>query len=1134
MTFVLTDVVGSTQLWQDAPEAMEEALTAHDKLVTDAVESQGGVVLKARGEGDSTFSVFARASDGLRAAYLAQVALTRHEWPEAATLRVRFAVHTGEAAEKDGDYLGTTVNRAARLRSVCESGEVLVSAATAQVVADHLPLDTSLRPLGAIRLRDLDRAEDACVLVGPGLLEPGTGARGETAVGILAGSGVSKRERDVLDALGERLTNLEIAERLSVSERTVESHVSSLLRKLGAANRVELAALAKEARAAETTELPPMLMMSAQRSKCVGRQEERERLLECWDRASSGQTVFALVTGEAGIGKTRLAAELATEVYRRGGRVVLGASSDGAQMPYQPFVEALEAVVAATPESQLRSDLRGHLPTLSRLFPGAARFGVPGSRDTDPLSERGEAQSALTALVIHTARRHPLMLVLEDMHWASAPTRDAALRLVRDGGTAPLLVVVTTRDTVPELDSALTSWLAAAARLPGCDFINLTGLDLDATADLLAGIGGRVDPAVALRDTGGNPLFLREVAAGGTGVSPTLRDFLANRYARLDAADLDVVDTAAVLGESFRADHLAAATQRSRDEVIDALERAADAGLVEAVARQPGRYAFVHALFRDNCYHALSAGRQLRLHARVTEALRPFASDPTVLPELARHACIAAPIGDAASAVDLARRAGDASLREGDMPQAALQFGRALDVIDLTPEADEHLRLALMVRLGEASMPEGIEASHAILRDALRLARRLGDAAAFADAVCSMPYGEGSVSPGLDDPTFIGLCEEALAGLGDTHGRWRARLLSVLAVHLALGSQPERGQALGREAVSVAREAGEPIGLAHALLSLQYALGSFDVAERRETMEEALSIARQHGADVLALRAAGRLADIARTCGDLDAYRRWQELARGGGRPQRYIGFQADVIDALLEGDLAVASTHNRLDRIPAVQVGGEHLYWGSAFIIIEMWKGRPHVEAIEPFASRAGFDGKIGMAMLAFSHVLAGGLVAASQLVADAHEKQFETQRWHQSAALGLAFWAEVAFGVDDASAAAELSAVLAPLAGQIADAGGAIWCSVDLARALLAATVGDLDQAEAIVTGAITASRARRNPLLLARELLVLAMIQSRLGREGVGDLVAEALEIGDPRRANLIRMDAARYGLVAEPAL
>jgi hypothetical protein len=468
------------------------------------------------------------------------------------------------------------------------------------------------------------------------------------------------------------------------------------------------------------------------------------------------------------------------------------------------------------------------------------------------------------------------------------------------------------------------------------------------------------------------------------------------------------------------------------------------------------------------------------------------------------------------------------------MSQAALQFERALDVIDLTPEADEHLRLALMIRLGEATLPEGIERSHAILRDALRLARRLGDAAAFADAVCSMPSGDGSVTPGLDDPTFIGLCEEALAGLGDSHLAWRARLLSALAVHLALGSQPERGQALGREAVAVAREAGDPIGLAHALLSLQYALGSFDVAERRETTEEALSIARQHGADVLAFSAAGRLADIARTCGDLDTCRRWQELARNAGPAESHRDFQAEVIDAILEGDLARASAHNRLPRPTVYASGAEHLFWGSAAVVIELWKGRTHVDEIRPFASRPGFDGKNAMAMLAFSHVVAGQPVAASQLVADAHQQQFEARRWHQSAAVGLAFWAEAAFGVDDASAADELRTVLEPLAGQIADAGGAIWCSVDLARALLAATLGDLDQAEAIVTGAIAASRARRTPLLLARELLVLAMIRSRLGCEGVGALVTEALEICDERRANLIRMDAARYGLVAEPAL
>ena len=123
---------------------------------------------------------------------------------------------------------------------------MIVSSATAQLAVDHLPLDTSFEALGPIRLRDLERAEDACVLVGPGLVESGGGVRGDVAVDVLAEAGVTRRERDVLGAIGERQTNSEIAALLSVSERTVESHVSALLRKLGAANRLELASIAKQ------------------------------------------------------------------------------------------------------------------------------------------------------------------------------------------------------------------------------------------------------------------------------------------------------------------------------------------------------------------------------------------------------------------------------------------------------------------------------------------------------------------------------------------------------------------------------------------------------------------------------------------------------------------------------------------------------------------------------------------------------------------------------------------------------------------------------------------------------------------------------------------------------------------------
>jgi class 3 adenylate cyclase len=118
VTFVLSDVVGSTRLWHDAPEAMDRAIARHAEIVAACVGAHGGTVLKARGEGDSTFSVFARARDAVRAAHDAQVALGAEAWPEEVTLAVRLAVHTGEAVEQDGDYFGPVVNRAARLRGI--------------------------------------------------------------------------------------------------------------------------------------------------------------------------------------------------------------------------------------------------------------------------------------------------------------------------------------------------------------------------------------------------------------------------------------------------------------------------------------------------------------------------------------------------------------------------------------------------------------------------------------------------------------------------------------------------------------------------------------------------------------------------------------------------------------------------------------------------------------------------------------------------------------------------------------------------------------------------------------------------------------------------------------------------------
>ncbi len=172
VTFVLTDIVGSTALWERAPAAMEAALERHEEIVVAAVAEHGGLLLRHRGEGDSTFSVFARASDAVAAAYAAQIAIEAEAWPAGARIMVRFAVHTGESVERDWDYLGQTVNRAARLRAVVEGGEVFLSESTALLAADRLPEGVRLVELGELALRDVDRPEPTFALAGPGLPAP--------------------------------------------------------------------------------------------------------------------------------------------------------------------------------------------------------------------------------------------------------------------------------------------------------------------------------------------------------------------------------------------------------------------------------------------------------------------------------------------------------------------------------------------------------------------------------------------------------------------------------------------------------------------------------------------------------------------------------------------------------------------------------------------------------------------------------------------------------------------------------------------------------------------------------------------------------------------------------------------------
>src|SRR5215203_3125846 len=157
LTFLFTDVEGSTSLWERNPKAMSEALSRHDEILRAAIEAHDGRVFKT--VGDAFHATFSTAPDALEAALEAQRALLREEWAESGPLRVRMALHTGTAEERDGDYFGPSLNRVARLLSAGHGGQVLLSLATQELVRDELPEETGLRDLGERRLKDLSRPE---------------------------------------------------------------------------------------------------------------------------------------------------------------------------------------------------------------------------------------------------------------------------------------------------------------------------------------------------------------------------------------------------------------------------------------------------------------------------------------------------------------------------------------------------------------------------------------------------------------------------------------------------------------------------------------------------------------------------------------------------------------------------------------------------------------------------------------------------------------------------------------------------------------------------------------------------------------------------------------------------------------
>lgn len=372
----------------------------------------------------------------------------------------------------------------------------------------------------------------------------------------------------------------------------------------------------------------------------VGRRRELQAVEEVWGEVLQGRRQVLLVGGEPGAGKTRLAAEVAGALHDDDVAVLVGSCSADAGVPYQPFAEMLDQLFGTTPPGALAPVLDEGARELRRLTTGVARHRPDLAEVGAGHGElRRDLFDAVARLLTSLSADRTLAVVLDDVHWAQAPTL-ALLEHVLQACTATrLLVLATFRTTAPDRSEELAARLADLHRLEGVRRLDLGGLDTEAIAEFVSLRSGlplhEARPAAALlRDrTGGNPFFLRELWGelqrhGGVGalrspgqVPASIGDALAARLAGLEHHVRSVIELAAVLGDTFGLATLLAAGEVDRDLTIAGVDSACDLGLIELIDPGSSRYSFIHALTRQAVTDRMPHARRMVLNVRAAQAL---------------------------------------------------------------------------------------------------------------------------------------------------------------------------------------------------------------------------------------------------------------------------------------------------------------------------------------------------------------------------------------------------------------------------------------------------------------------------------------------------------------------------------
>jgi len=1034
---LMTDLEGSTAMAQRlGPVAAEELRAEHFALLRGALERTGGREVKTLGDG--LMVVFDGAAQSLACAAQMQQAIEARNRRAEEKLGVRIGVSLGDTEFADGDYFGEAVVEAARLCDRASGGQVIVTDVVHRLGGSRD--GHAFEPLGGLELKGIAEPVQAFEL------------RWEPAP----------------------VTGIALPERLRGDPATA----------------------------------------------FVGREAERERLAELWGEARGGSLRVGLLSGEPGMGKTRLATHLAHEVHFEGSTVLYGRCDEDLGVLYQPWVQALTHLVEEAPQSVLEGHVERAGGDLARLIPALRDRlpDLPSPRESDQDTERYLMYAAVAGLLEEAGAQEPLLLILDDLHWADAPTLSLLRHVVGAGSSMNVMIVGAFRDSELSPDHPLASLLAALHREQGIQRIELSGLDPEDVRALMESAAGqeldedgRTLAAEITRETAGNPFFteemLRHLTESGAivqgedgrwrlagnladlGLPRSVREVIGQRVERLGANARTALGAAAVIGRDFDLDLLPALVELPQMQLLDLLDKAVTASLLRESSERAGRFTFTHALVEHALYEDLGRTRRTLLHRQVAEELeRRYGADPGErVGELAAHWVAAASGADTSKVLGYARLAADRALEQLAPQEAVRWYRQALDLHDQTRGADRSERCELLIGLGEAERQVGDPASRQTLLDAAALAQELGDTERLGRAVLANSRGLPS-RHGAVDSERVQMLEAAVEVLPEDDPR-RAPVFALLAVELLYrpGALTRR-QALARQAIEIARAAGDQTTLAH---TIHYATGGMwapnTLPERKALGAELLELAQRLDDPRLSFMAAFRQQSIALCAADRpqleSALATMTALTVSVPEPSLEVQrLNTEAVMAVIDGDLGAAEkwVHEAFATGTASGQPDAPMIFGLQLANVRYFQGRLG-ELVEPIVQAArGPDSLSGFRALATIALIESGRAdEARELVLG---EDLQSVPWDAVWAMVMFAWADACARLGLSERAGELYELLQPFPGQVA-AATFIYGPTDWALGTLATTLERHEQAEDHFAAAAELDERLGAVLLLAR---------------------------------------------------